>query len=155
MNKKTKTIIVLNILLMIFSMSGIFSKTAAGARFLSVKFIICYGILMIIMFVYAIGWQQIIKRLPLTTAYANRAVTVVWGIIWGLVFFQEKITIGKIIGAVVVIAGVMLYVTEKDVEAASAEGTTPAEGEICGTENISGKLADGVQLNASKEADHE
>ena len=66
------------------------------------------------MFVYAIGWQQVIKRLPLTMAYANRAVTIVWGIIWGLLFFNEKLNVGKIIGAVIVIAGVLLYVTESD-----------------------------------------
>ena len=32
---------------------------------------------------YAAGWQQVIKHLPLTTAYANKAVTVVWGILAG------------------------------------------------------------------------
>ena len=81
---------------------------------LSLKFILCYGALLFIMFVYAIGWQQIIKRLPLTMAYANRAVTIVWGIIWGLLFFNEKLNVGKIIGAVIVIAGVLLYVTESE-----------------------------------------
>ena len=47
-------------------------------------------------------------------AYANRAITIVWGIIWGLLFFNEKLNVGKIIGAVIVIAGVLLYVTESD-----------------------------------------
>ena len=68
------------------------------------------------MFVYAIGWQQVIRRLPLTTAYANRAVTIVWGIIWGLLIFNEKLNAGKVIGALIVIAGVILYVTEPDNE---------------------------------------
>ena len=49
------------------------------------------------------------KRLPLTTAFANKAVTVVWGIIWGALFFKEPVTIGKIAGAVLVILGVVLY----------------------------------------------
>ena len=114
MSKNTKTILALNILLMFFSLGGIFSKLASKQSFLSLKFILCYGSLLFIMFVYAIGWQQIIKRLPLTMAYANRAVTIVWGIIWGLLFFNEKLNVGKIIGAVIVIAGVLLYVTESD-----------------------------------------
>lgn len=114
MNSKAKTIIVLNILLMFFSLGGVFSKIASVQDFLSFKFIFCYGCLLFIMFVYAIAWQQIIKRLPLTMAYANRAVTVVWGILWGVLFFDEKISIGKVVGAVIVIAGVMLYVTEKE-----------------------------------------
>lgn len=114
MNKNTKTILALNVLLMFFSLGGIFSKLASKQPFLSLKFILCYGALLFIMFVYAIGWQQIIKRLPLTMAYANRAVTIVWGIIWGLLFFNEKLNLGKIIGAVIVIAGVLLYVTESE-----------------------------------------
>ena len=114
MSKNTKTILALNVLLMFFSLGGIFSKLASKQPFLSLKFILCYGALLFIMFVYAIGWQQVIKRLPLTMAYANRAVTIVWGIIWGLLFFNEKLNVGKIIGAVIVIAGVLLYVTESD-----------------------------------------
>ena len=114
MSKNTKTILALNILLMFFSLGGIFSKLASKQSFLSLKFILCYGSLLFIMFVYAIGWQQIIKRLPLTMAYANRAVTIVWGIIWGLLFFNEKLNLGKVIGAVIVIAGVLLYVTESE-----------------------------------------
>ena len=114
MSKNTKTILALNVLLMFFSLGGIFSKLAAKQSFLSLKFILCYGALLLIMFVYAIGWQQIIKRLPLTMAYANRAVTIVWGIIWGLLFFNEKLNLGKVIGAVIVIAGVLLYVTESE-----------------------------------------
>ena len=114
MNNNTKTILALNVLLMFFSLGGIFSKLASKQPFLSLKFILCYGALLFIMFVYAIGWQQVIKRLPLTMAYANRAVTIVWGIIWGLLFFNEKLSLGKVIGAVIVIAGVLLYVTESD-----------------------------------------
>ena len=114
MNKNTKTILALNVLLMFFSLGGIFSKLASKQPFLSLKFILCYGTLLFIMFMYAIGWQQIIKRLPLTMAYANRAITIVWGIIWGLLFFYEKLNVGKIIGAVIVIAGVLLYVTESE-----------------------------------------
>lgn len=114
MSKNTKTILALNVLLMFFSLGGIFSKLASKQPFLSLKFILCYGALLFIMFVYAIGWQQVIKRLTLTMAYANRAITIVWGIIWGLLFFNEKLNVGKIIGAVIVIAGVLLYVTESD-----------------------------------------
>ena len=47
--------------------------------------------------------------MPLTVAYANRPVTLIWGIIWGAVFFQEKVTIGKVIGAILVILGVVVY----------------------------------------------
>lgn len=106
---KIKTLFLLHLLLMVYSMSGICSKLAAGQKFLSFKFCFYYAIIIGLLGVYAIGWQQIIKRLPLTTAFANKAVTVVWGIIWGSVFFQEEITAGKVIGVALVIVGVALF----------------------------------------------
>ena len=59
--------------------------------------------------VYAIGWQQVIRRLPLTVAFTNRAVTVVWGILWGVLFFQEKVSLTRLLGAVLIMAGVVLF----------------------------------------------
>lgn len=107
--KKFRTLFLLHVMLMVYSMSGICSKKAADTGFLSKEFCIYYGIIIILLGLYAIGWQQIIKRLPLTTAFANKAVTIVWGIIWGFVFFHEPVTVGKIVGALLVIAGVVLY----------------------------------------------
>lgn len=104
-----KTIIILHIILAIYSTSTIFSKLASKQEFLSLKFCIYYALIIILLGLYAIGWQQIIKRLPLTTAFANKAVTVVWGIIWGFLFFREPITLGKIIGALMVVGGIIMY----------------------------------------------
>lgn len=106
---KLKVLFLLHIMLMIYSMSGICSKMASKQEFLSVGFCFYYAIIIILLGFYAIGWQQIIKRLPLTTAFANKAVTVVWGIIWGALFFHESITIGKVVGAALVITGVVIY----------------------------------------------
>lgn len=107
--KERKTIFLLHLLLMVYSMSGICSKLAAGEQFLSLRFCFYYAIIILLLGFYAIGWQQIIKRLPLTTAFANKAVTVIWGIIWGALFFREEITVGKLIGAVLVVSGVALF----------------------------------------------
>lgn len=106
---KVKVLFGLHIMLMIYSMSGICSKMAAKQTFLSFRFCMYYALIIMLLGFYAIGWQQVIKRLPLTTAFANKAVTVVWGIIWGAVFFGESITPGKIIGAILVIIGVVIY----------------------------------------------
>ena len=106
---KIKTLFLLDIMLMIYSMSGIFSKLAAGQKFLNFKFCLYYGLIIVLLGFYAIGWQQIIKRMPLTAAFANKAVTVVWGIVWGFIFFNEAITPGKVVGAVLVIVGIVVY----------------------------------------------
>lgn len=108
-SKKTKTILGLHVLLMVYSLSGICSKMASRYKFLSVRFCAFYGALILLLGIYAIAWQQIIKRIPLTTAFANKAVTVVWGIIWGVLFFHEKVSFGQLAGACLVIFGVVLF----------------------------------------------
>lgn len=118
---KLKMLFLLHLLLMLYSTSSIFSKLAAGEALFSPLFCVCYGCIVALLGVYAIGWQQVIKRLPLTTAFANKAVTVVWGIVWGAVFFRESITPGKLLGAAIVIAGVVLYVSADKQENDHAE----------------------------------
>lgn len=113
-SQKVKLYLLLHLLLMMFSVMGIFSKLAAGQAFMSFKFILYYGLMLAILAIYAFAWQQVIKRLPLTTAFANKAVTVVWGMVWGVVAFKEHISLNKVIGSIVIIGGIILYsMTEK------------------------------------------
>ncbi len=109
-----KTLLALHLLLAVFSLSGIMSKLAAQFPFMSAEFVLCYGGMIVVLGVYAIGWQQVIKRIPLTTAYANRAVTVIWGIVWGALLFDETVSWQKVLGAVVVLAGVVLFAMAGD-----------------------------------------
>jgi drug/metabolite transporter (DMT)-like permease len=106
---KKKYFIYLHILLVLYSFSAVCSKLAAAEPFLSFRFCLYYGLVLFLLALYALCWQQIIKHLPLTMAYANKAITVVWGLLWGLLLFGEKITAGKVLGAVFVIAGIVLY----------------------------------------------
>lgn len=106
---KGKTLFALHLMLMIYSVSGICSKMAGQYPFLSLEFCFFYGIIILLLGFYAIGWQQIIKRLPLSIAFANKAVTVVWGTVWGVLFFEETLSVGRLVGAAMVIAGVVLY----------------------------------------------
>lgn len=101
--------VLLNILLMVYSLSSVCSKMAAGEELMSFRFILMYGVVVVLLGVYAIFWQQIIKNMPLTVAYANKAITVFWGMMWGLLIFKERITLGKITGAILVIAGIILF----------------------------------------------
>lgn len=106
---KVKNLILLHLILFLYSCCGIFSKLAGTQDFLSLQFFMYYGIVLLILFIYAIMWQKIIKLLPLTTAFANKAVTVIWGIIFGITFFGEKLTLGKVIGAIMIILGIAFY----------------------------------------------
>ena len=112
-NYEKKTFLYLQLLLLVYSFGGVFSKLASSYDFLSIRYVICYGLVLLILFVYAIGWQQIIKRMPLITAYASKAVTIIWGIVWGAILFKEKITIPNVIGAIVIVIGIFLVILEE------------------------------------------
>ncbi|MCR5687983.1 MAG: transporter [Lachnospiraceae bacterium] len=111
MKNSIKYLIILHIILGVYSLTGVASKYAAGEEFLSFKFLLLYGAVLFGLFMYACAWQQIIKHMPLISAYANRGVTVIWGIIWGYFIFDEQVTIKKIAGAAVIICGIILIVT--------------------------------------------
>lgn len=99
-------------LLLVYSLGSLCSKWAAQSEFLSFRFFLFYGLVLLSLAVYALGWQQVLKRIPLVTAYANKAAIVVWGMLWGLLFFGEAITLRKIVGAAVIMAGIVLVVRE-------------------------------------------
>ena len=117
--KKTdkKVFIALHLLLLFYSLSSVLSKLAAAEDFLSFKFCLYYGGMFCILVVYALGWQQILKRLPLTVAFANKAVTLVWSMVFGALLFKEQIQLNQLIGCALAVAGVVLFVQpEKDGE---------------------------------------
>ncbi|MBP5606540.1 MAG: EamA family transporter [Ruminiclostridium sp.] len=109
--KKILPYIVLHIIIFIYSLGGICSKIASGKEFLSFEWIFFYGLLLLSLAVYAVLWQQVLKKLPLNVAYCNKAVTVVWGMVIGSIVFNETIRVGNIIGAVLILAGIILMVT--------------------------------------------
>ena len=123
---RARTLLALHILLLLYSSSGVLSKSAALRPPMSFGFVALYAGMLAVLFVYAIGWQQVIKRLPLTLAFANKAIYVVWGIVWGVLLFGERLTPGMVAGAVLVMAGIVLFST--DPADASAPGD-PGEGD--------------------------
>ena len=108
--KQAKWFLLLHIILGIYAGSSVCSKLAVQQPFLSAAFIVLYGLMLLALVAYAVGWQQVIKHLPLTTAYANKAITVVWGILLGFLLFGESITLRQFIGAAVIIVGIVLFV---------------------------------------------
>ena len=104
-----KMFLFLHLLFVFYSFAGICSKMAAAENYASVNFWFYYTLLLFFLGLYAFGWQQIIKVLPLSTAFANKAITVTWGLVWGKLLFNEIITIGKLIGISFIIIGIVLF----------------------------------------------
>jgi len=109
---KFKNYLFLHASLLLYSIGAIFAKTAASKELLSFEFVFFYGLFLLVLFVYAILWQQILKKMPLTVAFANKAIVIIWGILWGYLFFSETLRWGMLLGAVIIITGIYLVVSD-------------------------------------------
>lgn len=112
--KKAKSYVLLHAILLIYSFCSVFSKFAAQAEFLSFNFILFYGLMLIVLAIYALLWQQVLKTMPLTTAFANKAIVIVWGMLWGEIIFAEQIKWQMILGSVIIFLGIVLVVTDSE-----------------------------------------
>ena len=104
----------LQVSFLIYSCSSVVAKFASGNEVLSFKFILFYGLEVVILGIYALLWQQVIKKYDLSIAYANKAVTLIWALLWSVILFKEHLKWNQIVGVLIVIAGIyMLNTTGK------------------------------------------
>ena len=103
-----KDILILQAVIVIFTFSGVIAKIAAGKPFLSFEFFLFYGIEMMILAAYAVVWQQVIKRFDLSVAYANRAMGILWSMLWAFLIFSEPFSLQNVIGVILVFAGIIV-----------------------------------------------
>ena len=113
-NIKIKDIFVLQIVIAIYTLSTVFAKFASCTEFLSFNFILFYGIEIAILGLYAIIWQQLIKKFDISVAYANKAMGLLWSIIWAILIFNDTITIKNIVGVIIVIIGTIIVNSENE-----------------------------------------
>ena len=112
-----KDIILLQLVVMIYTMSTIIGKFAAGASQESFwRFVLLYGAEIGVLGIYAVLWQQMIKRFELSVAYANRAGALLWSLLWAVLIFGEQLTAQKIVGALLVVAGTVIINGGKEKE---------------------------------------
>ena len=68
------------------------------------------------MALYAFFWQQILRRVDLHVAYANKAMGLLWSLLWSVLLFHETISLRSMIGLLVVCAGVVLVSDRREQE---------------------------------------
>lgn len=108
---KLKDFIYIQLLMIALSLAGVLGKLLSTTPFLSARFFLYLFGLNVLHMTYAIFWQQLLKKLPLSQAYMNKAIGIIWGLILGGVIFHEVITPFMIGGSVLIIYGLILVVT--------------------------------------------
>ena len=92
----------------LYTCTDIAAKFASHYAFLSVGFILCYGAEIALLGIYALLWQQIIKKIDISVAYANRASAIFWSTVWAAVLFKEHISIQNIAGIALIFLGIWM-----------------------------------------------
>lgn len=103
-----KNLIALQAIIVIYTVSSVMAKMISANRGEPVKALVFFGLEFLALAVYAVLWQQMLKRFELSVAYANRAMAILWSMIWAVIFFHEKITMRNIIGILLVLAGTII-----------------------------------------------
>ena len=62
-----------------------------------------------VMGVYALLWQQVITRMPLSTAYMFKGTSLIFVLLISALLFGEAISLNNVIGAVIIIVGIVLF----------------------------------------------
>ena len=117
-----KDILILQLIIMIYTFSSICAKLASGQETI-LRLLFFTGLEFLCLAVYAILWQQAIKKFDLSVAYANRAMVLLWSMIWAVLVFHDTITLKNILGVALVIAGTFVINTEKNRETISESMT--------------------------------
>ncbi|MDD6203070.1 MAG: EamA family transporter [Lachnospiraceae bacterium] len=107
-----KNIILLQAVIVIYTFNSVVAKLASGKEMFSLPFFTFYALEIMILGIYALLWQQMIKRFDLSVAYANRAMALLWSTLWAVLLFHETFGIRQIIGILLVVAGTMVVNSE-------------------------------------------
>ena len=117
MQSKIRAIIFLQGAVFIYSLTTVISKLVSNYDFLTKEFILFYLLDFLVLGIYAILWQQLLKRFELSIAYANKAMTLLWSLLWSTILFHEGVTMAKLLGVLMVMAGtIVLNSPPKDEE---------------------------------------
>jgi len=111
---KANTYVLLYANFLLLSLASVLAKLAGNHGLMSITALTLYGSSFILMGVYAVLWQVVLKRLPLTVAYTNKAVSIILGMLWGALLFNETISWRMVIGAMCIILGVILVVKNNE-----------------------------------------
>jgi drug/metabolite transporter (DMT)-like permease len=112
-------ILLLQFNIFIFSFTGIFSKLASDAfkvGGVNNLWIYLWVFLMLVNCgIYAIFWQINLRHFDVSVAYLHRSTYIIWNIIWATVVFKEHISVFNILGAALIIVGLLAVNYQKKI----------------------------------------
>lgn len=101
--------IFLIIINLFYACVSIFTKYASQQELMSWNYMLGLFGAIGVMGLYAVLWQQILKRIELSLAYMFKGTSLIFVMLLAYVLFGEQITWNNIVGAAVIIIGIVLF----------------------------------------------
>lgn len=94
---------------LVYACTSICTKMASRQEMLSLPNLLWVVGAVVVMGLYALLWQQIITRIPISTAYMFKGVSLVFVLLISALLFGEAITKTNVVGSLIIIIGIVLY----------------------------------------------
>ena len=94
---------------MLYACVSIFTKYASQQDFMSWNYMLSLIGAIGVMGLYAVLWQQVLKRIELSLAYMFKGTSLIFVMLLAYILFGEQITWNNIVGAIIIISGIVLY----------------------------------------------
>ena len=94
---------------MLYACVSIFTKLASQQELMSWNYMLCLIGAVGVMGLYAMLWQQILKRIELSLAYMFKGTGLIFVMLLAHVLFGEQITWNNVVGAIIIISGIVLF----------------------------------------------
>lgn len=107
---KLKDVIFALIIYTIFPLSSVFMKIASTKEIFIEKGFY-FGFSILTLGIFSLLYQKLLKNVDLIKAYIFKSFSLIWNIIFGVMLFQEQISINMICGIVIASIGVIITLT--------------------------------------------
>lgn len=108
---KKKYIIFSILIYILFSLSSVFMKYASSEETLFLK-LFFFGCSIGVLGIFSLLWQKLLNKADLSKAYMFKSTTLIWSLIYGMLFFGENIAISKVLGIIITMIGMIIIVGE-------------------------------------------
>ena len=92
----------------IYSLATVCAKFASLHPFLSKQVLFIYALEILCLAIYAVIWQQLLKVFTLSSAYAFRATSLIWVLMWSVLLFGDSLSVQKMIAVCLALTGMFL-----------------------------------------------
>ncbi len=110
---KIKNVIIIQGIYVVYSFILIIGKMASKHRLFSPMFILFFALELLVFGIYAVLWQQVMKKVELTLAYSGKGAVILWTLLWSLLIFNESVKFTNVFGALIIFIGIYVVMSDE------------------------------------------